>query len=107
MTITVSAAQLTVIDSAGRRFILPGSELRIGNFPAGHGMNTNSPKRAGTCGRGCACKGSDQMLMRRFGSTPSQRLRFAFQIVPGEGRGENSSKLIQGMATSRLQPSSL
>ena len=30
--------------------------------------------------------GSDQMLMRRFGSTPSQRLKFAFHTVPATGR---------------------
>ena len=52
--------------------------------------------------------GSDQMLMRRFGSTPSQRLTFAFHTVPATGGGGTAPRnLPTGIATSRLQPLSM
>ena len=74
---------------------------------APHCTKRISPKRSGACGPGRSCMESDQMLMRRFGSTPSQRFRLKLHAAPGAGFLENSSKLTHGMETSRLQPRSL
>src|SRR3954451_7765805 len=71
----------------------------------GYSLNTSSPKRDGTCGQDVVFWGSDQMLMRRFGSTPSHRLTFAFHTAPAAGgRRDSSSKFGHGIATSRLHP---
>src|SRR5437868_3290014 len=73
-----------------------------------HSTNLSSPNRDGTCGHASAFCGSDQMLIRRFGWTPSQRLKFAFHTVPATGgRRDSSSKLAHGIAASRLQPLSV
>src|SRR5436190_4687277 len=72
---------------------------------APYSTNTSSPKRDGTCGHYVVFCGSDQMLIRRFGSVPSQRLTLAFHTVPAPGgRRDSSSKFGHGMATSRLHP---
>src|SRR5215216_6719792 len=72
-----------------------------------YSTNTISPNLDGTCGHDSLFCGSDQMLMRRFGATPSQRLKFAFHTVPPTGgRRDSSSKLGHGIIASRLQPES-
>src|SRR5688572_3882761 len=69
---------------------------------------TISPNRDGTCGHDWSFCGSDQMLMRRFGSTPSHRLKLTFHTLPATGgRRDSSSKLGQGISASRLQPLSV
>ena len=70
--------------------------------------NTSSPNRDGTCGHDVVFSGSDQMLMRRAGATPSQRLKFAFQTVPATGgRRDSSSKFPHGIEASNVQPVSV
>src|SRR6266536_4082097 len=66
---------------------------------------TSSPNRFGLCGCGLSSPESDHRLSRRCGSVPSHRFRFAVQTEPGSGGSflASSSKLPQGMATSRLQ----
>src|SRR5215204_5133217 len=75
----------------------------------GHQLtNTISPNRDGTWGHDSLFCGSDQILIRRFGSTPSQRLKFTFHTAPTTGgRRESSSKFGHGIIASRLHPLSV
>ena len=58
-----------------------------------HSTNTISPNRDGHVRPRSLFCGSDQMLMRRLGSTPSQRLKLTFHVAPATGgRRDSSSK---------------
>src|SRR6476659_92955 len=123
-------AEKTRIDEAGAipargwrllpdRWLAPGGPTGSGACHGGgwrwraasmtpYSTNTSSPNRDGTCGQEVVFCGSDQMLIRRFGSVPSHRLTLAFHTVPTPGgRRDSSSKFGQGMATSRLHPLSV